>query len=1235
MNTAQLKSFASEARISLLSGVKSKMNALGFKENGEVDERDFPIKAPDGTLFQNEIYDVAFYEKWMRLHEEIKRCGFRQVCEEGAYTWFNRLMAIRILAKNEIINPVLEFESPEIRIPIIVKHAHDGIRPDMPEFDSIRLDAIIDDDNRITDQFAILIVAYCQTTPILYKCFGMLNDFTELLLPTNILASNGFLNLLNSSSFITDEDFKTTELIGWLYQFYISDRKDEVFASFKKGKKAEANDIPAATQIFTPNWIVKYMVQNTIGRIWLDNNPYCTLKDDWKYLVEQSHEVSEDSILKVADIEKLTFADFSCGSGHILGEAFDILFSIYKDEGFNRRQAITSIFKNNILGIDLDTRAKQLSMFTLMLKACQQDDSFADAHCLPRVLDMPVVNLYTWRDLAGHMATALQLECANKKTSDEIEKCFTLMEQANNLGSIMKFDISDETRQYIQLCVDTQNRLHKFEDSFKELFNGLELILALTDKYSAVVMNPPYMGSNNMNGTLSQYVRDNYEIGKADLCTTFMLMQADRTKEGGYYANIMPPSWMFLSTFDALRHNLIDRKSIRSLLHLSRGVFGADFGSVSCVIQNTENHNAKATYFRLIERTFQEFDQRHLKLLFEKTLANHDFRYFFADYTKDVTDINYSEKGAKIYYPDVSQVNFKKIPGSPIGYWVSEKVIIAFGYQKLSEIGEPKSGIMSGNSPLFTKLFYEVDKNKIGFGLKKSEQIIETGKKWFPIVAGGSVRKWYGNLDTVINLFNNGEDIMTFAKNYRLRDPKYYFKESITWPKICSGVTTFRLCPEGTLFGDSGLNLFIGEDLNKYLALLNSKVALYILKIINPTFNNQVSDIGNIPAPKNIPDSIDPLVKDNIAISKLDWDAHETSWDFQGNELIHMKANCSANAVDLDMLSEQDKKELIAENYNHQIGTDSSLIEHCYRCYISKWEKLYYQLHANEEELNQKFIEIYGLQDELSPEVPKNEITILQQGEMSFTLAPDSDNYEYSIDWHRDVIIKQFISYAIGCIMGRYRLDKPGLNIAHPNPTEEELAPYRIGDNAQLFEIDDDAIIPLMSPESGFADCASTRVSQFIKMVFGEKNHAANMNFVQKALGKDLDTFFAKDFYADHKKRYQNRPIYWLFSSPKGAFQVLVYMHRMTPYTVERIRSKYLLPYIERLTERINDMNASILQLTSVQARALQKMEKDLQECREYHDMLHPIANQNISIDLDDGVAVNYAKFGSVLAKLK
>ena len=630
MNTNQIQKFATQARNILIKGVKDKLTLLGFSIDNEVSESDKPRRYTDSTVYRGRVFQgTRFYDQWMELFNRIQLIGYEDVCEEAASTWFNRLVALRILQKNGIIKPVIEFDNPIVKVPRIVSDARRGKYEYITDVEKKQLAEYIDDDSQIFEQFQILITAYCHNHPLMKACFGGITGYTELLLPNNILVDGNFVDLLNNTDYLSDDDYRQSELIGWLYQFYISEKKDEVFASFKDGKKAEADQIPAATQIFTPNWIVKYMVQNTLGRIYLDNHPNSSLKSQWQYLVEQADNNSEK--LDVKHLEDLTCADFSCGSGHILGEFFEMLYQIYDEELYDPRQAIEAILRKNIIGIDLDTRAKQLSMFALLLKACQKDVSFADAHCLPRVFDMPVVNRYTWRELNGHMVTALQIQGETKEISDEIEACFELMEQANNLGSIMKFDVSDATREFIKLCIDTQNQLHKFEDGFKELFKGLELIQTLTDKYSAVVMNPPYMGSGNMNAELAKYVKDNYEIGKSDLCTVFMLMQAERTVEGGYYANIVPPSWMFLSAFEALRRSIIGTQSIQSLLHLSRGVFGADFGSVSTVIQNTKDDNARGTYFRLVERTFQEFDQRHLQILFEKTLANNlsDIQEFF------------------------------------------------------------------------------------------------------------------------------------------------------------------------------------------------------------------------------------------------------------------------------------------------------------------------------------------------------------------------------------------------------------------------------------------------------------------------------------------------------------------------------------------------------------------------------------------------------------------------------
>ena len=1210
MDTSQIKRFAVEARNILKQGVINRIAALGFNDKGEVEERNKPQRLQGNTLFMGQLYDENFYGKWMALYNRVQTKGIKEVYEETAYTWFNRLMAIRIMEKNGFTEPVLAFDDDRFRIPRIVSNARAGqFYVDASERE--KLSELLIDDTKTPEQFTLLITSFCHTNPVINNCFGGVSDYTEILLPTNILSEGGFVDMLNHTAFITDDDYRQSELIGWLYQFYISEKKDEVFDSYKKGKKAEAEDIPAATQIFTPNWIVKYMVQNTVGRIFLDNNPDSDLKENWKYLVEPSSTTPDDCIFNYDDPKELTIADFGCGSGHILNEGFDILYDIYIDEGYSRKQAVENIFKYNLTGVDIDTRAKQLATFALMMKACQKDDSFLDCHVMPNVLDMPEPIEALNKFFGCFMHDMVH--------SNAMVNAVKLCQQANNLGSIMKFDITEKDRKDLYFCINRwyeEHEIHEFNNNPNDVKTA-KLILALTNEYASVVMNPPYMGSGNMNAELSAYVQENYPEGKADLATVFIQVMQQRAIEKGMYGYIIPPSWMFLSTFEALRRNLIDKQSIQSVLHLSRGVFGADFGAVASVIKNKQDDNAKGTYFRLVERTFQEFEQDHLRVLFEKTLADHSFKYYFKDYTKDDPKLYHSDNGNRVYYPNVSQKNFEKIPGCPIGYWVSERMVADFDNDKIGDIGEPKSGIMTGNSPLYVKLFYEVSVNNIGFNLENSTEIRLSGKRWFPIVSGGSARRWYGNLESVVNLYNDGEDIINNVKNYRLRDSKYYFKESITWPKICSGYTTFRLCPQGVLFGDSGLNLFLEVNIQYYLGLMNSKIVAYVLKLINPTFNNQVSDIGSIPVIESSVQEIESIVQSNISISKQDWDAHETSWDFETNELLKIDDDTYRTFIDAyeDEIRER----------NGRIDGDGCLMEALVECYKEKWEENFRQLHHNEEELNRQFIEIYGLQDELTPDVPMDEITILQQGEISV-----EDN---QIVWNNDVIIKQLISYTIGCMMGRYRMDQPGLWIAHQNPTSDEICTYHY--NGENYTIDDDGIMPLMSRDCGFDDNGVLRFTEFLRVAFGEKCLTENLNYVEECLGKTIEDYLKKDFWKDHKKMYQNRPIYWLFSSKKGAFQVLAYMHRMNPYTVEQIRNKYLLPHIEYLNGRIAEMEVKEAALSTSERRTLSKLKENLTECQEYHERLHLVADQQIAFDLDDGVVVNYAKFGDVVAKIK
>ena len=1165
MDTNKLKRFATEARNILLSGVVQRLAALGFQPDGTATEK--PELLGGGAVFMGEVQTEDFYHKWMSLYQRLQSHSFREVAEEAAYTWFNRLVAIRIMVKNELIPAVLEYESDEVRIPVIVTEARHGRMPQMDEAGRQKLDTLLLDDALTDEQFALLIVAYCHSNPIISKCFGKIADYTELLLPSNILKNDGFIDRLNADDYLSDEDYRSPELIGWLYQFYISERKDEVFA--KKGK-FEADEIPAATQIFTPNWIVKYMVQNTVGRIYLDNNPYSDIKEGMKYLVEPSNLTPNHSHLILDDVHDLRVADLACGSGHILNECFDLLYQIYIEEGYNRRRAVEDIFRYNLTGVDIDTRAKQLAMFALLLKACQKDRSFADGHALPRVLDMPKAGL----PLPTDTRLANDIEAINKTLAD-----------ADTLGSIMKFHLSPAAREWVA--------------SLGEENEAVQLVLALTDKYAALVMNPPYMGGGNMNTVLSNYVKKNYPEGKADLATVFVERMPQLLQKNGRYSFIIPPSWMFLSTFEGLRKQIIEHQTIDSLLHLSRGVFGADFGASSAVIVNAESKETYGTYFRLIERTFQEFDQQHLRMLFEQTLANHDFKYNFKEYTKDVTSLPYSEEGNRIYYPHVSQQNFEKIPGCPIGYWVSEKMIEAFKKGALGTRVKSGKGLDSGNNDKFLRYWQEVSYNLVGIGYNNCLEAQQSQKKWFPFNKGGTFRRWYGNNEYLINWGNNGEEI----KNYEgsnIRNQSFYFKKGITFPRIGSNKFSARYSCQGAIFDGNGPMCFTDDKLLFILAYMNTSIMMTYIYLLCPTISFQIGDVFKVPFKEPNDEEyviISTLVSQNISISKSDWDSHETSWDFQENELVRL---------------------------SKEQGEGSHRLSDLMDAYREHWTEQFLHLHTNEEELNRQFIEIYGLEDELTPDVPPEEITILQQGEITIGNG--------QIVWHNDVIVKQLISYAVGCIMGRYSLDRKGLILANQGDGQKE---YEALVPNSRFAIDDDGILPLMPSDSEFTDNVPMLFKKWLAVAFGEDRLVENLNYVETALGKNLNDYFTKDFWKDHKKMYQNRPIYWLFSSKKGAFQCIVYMHRMNAYTAEKVRTQYLLPHIEWLMTRQAEMQANAANLSARERKELDNIGKQIDECREYHDRLHVVADKQIAFDLDDGVLVNYAKFGDVLAKLK
>ena len=1207
MDTNRLKRFATEARNILMQGVKNRLQAIGFDlKTGTPSE--MPQKMEGGAVFMGDTVTTDFYSRWMSLYSNINARGIKQVAEEAAYTWFNRFMAIRIMQKHGFISPVLAYESEEVRVPVIVSEARQGRMPQMAADVHDKLMELLDDDSKTNEQFALLIVAYCHENPIINKCFGAIADYTELLLPQNILAEGGFVSMLNDTEFITDDDFHSAELIGWLYQFYISDRKDEAFA--KKGKY-DADEIAPATQIFTPNWIVKYMVENTVGRIYIDNNPYCEAKDEWKYLVDTP---SGDETLKVDDLAELTVADLACGSGHILNECFDLLYSLYVEEGYSRSQAISSILRKNILGIDLDTRAKQLATFALLMKACQKDNSFLDGKVMPRVYDMPrpIAEAIGADDDTCNAEEYLKetlphyLLGGNADMVQELTDAILLMNHADTLGSIMKFDISGQTRNAVMVRTqEYEEQLANGEivpSSILLLMPYMRIILALTEKYAALCMNPPYMKSGRFDIILSKYVRDNYPRSKADLMSVFMDVAIDRLNTCGKYGMLNMQSWMFLTSFEDLRNNLIKVSTIDSLLHLGPRTFdelaGEVVQNVAFVISNSDR-NQKGYYFRLLDGK----NCKEKEILFQK--------YNNGD-------------SSLVCYINVIQSKFHNIPGCPIAYWVSKSVCDMFGMDSFDKYFRARHGLLTGHDEDMVRSWAEVSYDLISFDSKSSLDFHSKNLVYAPLLKGGSFRKWYGNMDIVVKYDEATLEYMKRYPNFVLKSEEYYFKEGLSWTlELHNGDMNIRYMPNGVIFSNRGASAFGINPCEsiKLLGFLSSKVASYFFAILSPTLSISAGTFNRIPIIRK-EEWNENLVRVNVEIGKQDWDSHETSWDFQRNELLSVDEQTYMDNINnfVEDHYKETGERLCIDPAAPQLDSLAWRIEQ----YKQKWEHKFKLLHENEEELNRQFIDIYGMQNELTPDVPLDEITILQQGEIAI-----NDN---KIEWHDDVLIKQLISYAVGCMMGRYSIDKPGLILANQG---DGLKEYEALVSNSRFEIDDDGIIPLMASNTDFADNATIRFKKWLTVVLGEDRLVENLNTVEAALGKTIDDFFVKDFWKYHKKMYQNRPIYWLFSSKKGAFQCIAYMHRMTPYTAEQIRTKYLLPHIEWLVQKQNEMEENAANLSTAERRELDRLTTQIAECREYHDRLHEVADKQIAFDLDDGVVVNYAKFGDVLQKLK
>jgi hypothetical protein len=1205
MNTNNIKSFAKKARLLLREGVAQRLKFWGFTANG-MNEQTLN-KTEGGYIFRGNIYtDVQTPDKWTALKKRIKtKEDIQDVIEEAAYTWFNRLMAIKILEQNGFIDPQLAFDGGQT-IPTIMQNAKRGNHHLTKADERALLTEYIQDD-KDENAFSLLLTDLCHRNRVLRDVFGRIDDYTEMLIPQDLLNTNGVMALLNSDA-IPTADYKEVELIGWLYQFYISDKKDEVFAGFKKNKKARAQDIPAATQIFTPKWIVKYMVENTIGKSYLDYNEDSDLKAGMKYLVESTEETASPSL--VDDINELTLIDPACGSGHILVTGFELLFDMYREEGYMASQAVEQILAHNIYGLDIDDRAMQLARFAVLLKAANYDKGILDKDIIPHIYSFPELHHFTTEDVQwflGHDQSALA----------DLYDDLKLLSNGKNLGSTIKLGVTAEQVAYITSRYDywkqqeTQAGIGLFEQAiWNNLKHYLDVLFVLAKKYVAVVANPPYMGQKSMNADLKDYVNANYPMTKGDLMTIFMEVIPALTLDKARFSLINLPSWLFLSSFEKLRNQYIEDYKFDSLLHMGRGIFGIDFGSVVFTIKKEATTGAIGTYFKLHERNFQHIQYQDIEKLFLYSNNKEAYKYDFGQYRGDegITEIPEAgtKKGLRLYYPKIQQTNFSKISGSPIAYWISETVIDLYSNDKIGKNSNVKEGVGTRDDNRFIRNVWEVDKKKV-----------KKGEKWLLTDKAGSGLKWYNALSHVMNWELDGYEIRNFKDSRgklksRPQNTQYFYLEAVSWGKVSSGNNAFRYRTIENGFNDAAPSLFNQNELFYLLGLLNSCVGNNFLSLTGNTINLTVGSIYGIPlivSNTSKKELIEGYSKDSVDLSRYFSDSFETSWDFGQSPLLKKAANLESAFI----------------SWSQNVKTD------------------FFQLHANEEELNRIFIDIYGLQEELTPQVALKDITILQ-GELDRNalerLEPTfraAGKAAVELPILTEEVLSQFVSYCVGLFMGRYRLDKTGLNIAHPNPTEEELAAYLY--KGQSIEIDEDAIIPLMGDDGAFPDDALTRLKKIILTIWGEDTLTENINFLQACLGMDLHKWLTTKFWGYHTGMYKKKPIYWLFSSnakkpQNSAFKVLVYMHRMDKFTVQKIQRKYLHPHQEFIKHEITRLAENQANLSKEEIKKLEQYRNWEIECRDYNEVLKELANQQIELDLDDGVDANYPKFEGALAQI-
>ena len=1242
MNKTAIKNFAIWARNKLRADITRKAGLLGINEKGineplqqsTVDLQFFDI----GTETPYQIRDEEIKQR-NELVTKIKSKGlkhaeaFDAVIEEVAYTWFNRLIAVRFMEVNDYLPGrvrVLSSENPAKAEPDFVTDPFDT---DL-EFTQAELDLIDDlkDHNKSDELFQFLFIKQCnKLNEILPELFEKTNDYTEILLNVSFSDKDGVVWQLVHK--IDEDDFNIekegqVEIIGWLYQYYNTEPKDKVFGR-PSGQKIRKEEVPAATQLFTPDWIVRYMVENSLGRIPLHNLKYGdwnetekakidTFKSKWKYYLEEA-EQSQEIIDRFRSEESnkynhgeppyvnTTFLDPCMGSGHILVYAFDLFMDIYTAQGYTERDAARRIVEKNLYGLEIDDRAAQLAYFAVMMKARSYDRRFLTQRIRPNLCSIQESNSLKDVDLElfGDFEPA-----ARRFVNEYID--------AKEYGSILtphinRTEFEQVKEKYFEIeqtyydnYFDTTKRegLHKL---FPTLILQTEIMLK---KYEVVCTNPPYMGGSGMSTKLSAFVKKNYPDSKSDLFSVFIEKGNNWVVRDGYNSMVTMQSWMFLSSFEKMRSNILVTKTIVDLMHMDNMVMGIAFGTAVTVFKNCRIPDYIGTYI-------------HFKL---------------QDIVKDEEKGNTKPKVFPNYnnrYAEVSTDYFSKIPGSPIAYWVSENVIRVYERKNtIRDIADVKHGLSTGKNDIFVRLWQEVDWTKVDTTISNRDQLSDSKAKFFPYNKGGLFRKWFGNNEYVIWYDSDGQRKMQSLSGHRHDGKERYFQEGITWSFISSSNFGVRYTNTGFVFDVAGSTMFSNHDIVLYLTgLLCSKLGQFYMSIQNPTLNFQVGNIKNIPVVIDHKEKVNDTVERNIYLAKSDWDSFESSWDFSKHPFVHWSQKLwDSTSIGATM-----------EYYYHERPEVSCPLELCFMLWQGECNDRFNQLKSNEEELNRIFIDIYGLQDELTPEVEDKDVTVRKA------------------DLQRDM--RSFVSYAVGCMFGRYSLDREGLVFAGGNfndvyaadelfpsdtlypsnnlmPKEPEYTGLKGKESVTplSFKPDYDNCIPITDTPY-FEDDIVGRFTEFVKVVFGEETLEANLEFIAKTLGNKgnssreiIRNYFLNDFFKDHCKIYQKRPIYWLFDSGKqNGFKALVYMHRWNADTIGNMRIEYLHRVqrtyekeIEREEDNIDNANSG--REKAVATKRKEKLQKQLKEAKDYDVKVAHLALFRPDIDLDDGVKVNYEK---------